>query len=81
MSDKSLGIPKSEIHKLNLSLADPNSIKIEVVDTLNNTSEVYNSIRTAAKGLGIGTASIRHYFTRNQKKPYKNRYIFRKVKL
>jgi len=33
----------------------------------------------AAKALGIGKASVIHYFSNNQKKPYKGRYIFSKV--
>lgn len=79
MSDKSSGRSKSKEHKLKLSLADPNSIKILVTDLLTNIVTEHSSMSAAAKALGIGKASVIHYFSNNQKKPYKNRYVFSKI--
>lgn len=80
MSEKSLGVSKSEAHRLKLSLADPKSEAIIVTDLTTNTTTGYNSMSAAAKALGIGKASVINYFRNNQQKPYKGRYIFNKVK-
>jgi hypothetical protein len=56
----------------------PNSIKIEVLDLETNTKTIYNSIGAAAKALNIKQQTISKYFTKNQKKPYKKRYVFTK---
>jgi NUMOD1 domain-containing protein len=74
-----LGTLKSEQHKLNLSLADPNIVSIEVSDLTNNEITIYHSMRAAGKALGIGVSSINNYIQRNQQKPYKGRYTFRKL--
>ena len=79
MSEKSLGVSKSEEHKLKLSLADPNSEAIIVTDLKANTVTGYNSMSAAARALGIGKASIINHFRNNQQKPYKGRYTFSEV--
>ena len=79
MSTNTLGLSKSEEHKLKLSLADPKSVVVLVTDLTTNISTEYNSMSAAAKALGIGKASVIHYFSNNQKKPYKGRYLFSKV--
>ena len=76
MSEKSLGRVKTEQHKLNLALADPNSIPVTVTDVIENKTTIYSTMGIAARDLGISISSISNYFTRNQKKPYKKRYIF-----
>jgi len=54
----------------------PNSLKIEVTDLEKDTSTIYNSMREAAKALNIHVSIISRYFSNNQKKPYKKRYVF-----
>ncbi len=54
----------------------PNSLKIEVTDIYLNSSALYNSMNEAARALNIPHCRITQYFTNNQKKPYKGRYIF-----
>jgi NUMOD1 domain len=53
--------------------------KIEVFDKETNLTTFYDSISAAAKGLNIPYSSISDYFARNQQKPYKGRYIFKKL--
>jgi len=57
----------------------PTSIKIEVTDITNNTINSYDSIREVAKALNIHHTSIVKYFSRNQIKPLKGQYIFKKI--
>jgi len=65
--------------KLKISEAMPTSIKIEVTDITKNTITFYDSISEAARALGINKAIIVMYFARNQQKPYKGIFIFKKV--
>jgi group I intron endonuclease len=53
--------------------------KIEVFDQKTNLTTTFDSISEAAKALSISSSSIRSYFCKNQQKPYKDRYIFKKV--
>jgi group I intron endonuclease len=62
----------------NLTLGRRKMIKISVLDLETNISTVYNSIGAAAKALNIPQAIISQFFIKNQKKPYKKRYVFRK---
>ncbi len=55
------------------------SQKIEVIDISHNITTKYDSISAAALALGIKQTRISMYFINNQKKPYKGRYIFKKV--
>lgn len=81
--------PYKGIYKLesNLSVSNydsnylnhPASKKIEIIDLQLNTVTKYNSIRAAARALEIGYVSIATYLKRNQKSPYKNRYVFKNV--
>jgi hypothetical protein len=77
MRVKSQGRSKTVEHKLNLSLADPKIISVEVTDLINDNVTVYHSIRAAAKDLDISVSSIHKFIIRNQKKPYKSRYVFK----
>jgi group I intron endonuclease len=52
---------------------------IEVFDLQENTKTSYNSMNEAARALNIRCESIKKYFARNQKKPYKGRYTFKKL--
>jgi len=57
----------------------PNSQQIEVTDIQNNTTTSYGSMGEAARALNFPNFSIiRNYIFRNQKKPYKGRYSFKK---
>jgi len=71
------GILKSEETKakISASISAYHSKKIEVLDLETNISTTYDSIRAAARALNCHESSIRQYFSRNQIKPYKKRYI------
>ncbi len=55
------------------------SQQIEVIDIKNNITTKYDSISAAALALDIKQSRISMYFKRNQNKPYKLRYIFKKL--
>ena len=57
----------------------PHSQKIEVIDQETNERTYHDSINAAARALDIKQPIIVKYFSRNQQKPYKGRYIFKKV--
>jgi group I intron endonuclease len=52
---------------------------ITVIDLEKNIEIVYNSLSEAATALCIRRSAISLYLKNNQKKPYKNRYIFIKI--
>jgi len=52
---------------------------IIVIDLEKNTEIIYNSLSEAATVLCIRRSAISLYLKNNQKKPYKNRYIFKKI--
>ena len=52
---------------------------IEVTDIKNNTTTTYDSMRDAARALNIKLSRISMYFSRDQQKPYKGIYTFKKV--
>jgi group I intron endonuclease len=54
---------------------------IEVTDIKNNTTTSYDSISEASKALKIHPTVISKYFSRNQNKPYKGKYTFKKKKV
>lgn len=60
-----------------LSAAQPNGIKVEVVDLETNTSTVYDAIKAAARALSIDRRYIEHYIYLNQDKPVLGRYTFK----
>ncbi len=60
------------------SKSHPNSIKLEVTDLEKNISTIFNSIGEAARALKIAQPVISGYLIRNQKKPYRGRFIFTK---
>ena len=56
------------------------SQQIEVTDIKNNTTTCYNSMGEAARTLNLPShKTISDYIFRNQKKPYKARYTFKKL--
>ena len=79
-----LGCFHNEETKARLSKAaigNTNSIrhKIQVLDLETGTKNTYVSISEAARALGICQSTISMYFTRNDPKPCKGRYIFNKI--
>ncbi len=54
------------------------SQSILVIDLEKNTETIYNSFSEAAIALDIRRTAITIYFSRNQKKPFKDRYIFKR---
>jgi hypothetical protein len=71
MSEAHKGKPKPEGSGL-----PPQQIQVLDLDTNETTS--YSSIHAAARALNIKQSIISRYFTNNQQKPYKERYIFMK---
>ena len=70
----------SMLFKLKSTLNTPkNRNKIEVLDVENNTTTVYDSMGEAAKNLKISQSGISQHLSRNKVKPYKSRYIFKKI--
>jgi len=57
----------------------PNSVQIEVHDLELKTITCYTSIHATSRALGIKHNTISNFFNRNQKSPYKGRYMFKKV--
>ena len=55
------------------------SQKISVLDILTNQNTIFDSIGAAAEAIGIKQSRISMYFINNQNKPYKGRYIFKKI--
>jgi group I intron endonuclease len=55
------------------------SQQIEVFDFQEKTTTSYNSISEAARTLNINNAIIVKYFANNQQRPYKGRYMFKKI--
>jgi hypothetical protein len=54
-------------------------MRVIVTDLHTNISTTYDSIGLAARALGINDTVISRYFSRNQIKPYKKRYTFKKL--
>jgi hypothetical protein len=55
------------------------SKRVEVLDIDTSKRTIYNTISAAAEALNINQAAISMYFVRNQKRPFRGRYIFTKV--
>ena len=55
------------------------SQQIEVTDIKNNITTSYDSFSEAARALNIKQSTITNYILRNQQKPYKGIYSFKKV--
>jgi hypothetical protein len=60
-------------------LNHPNSIKIEVTDLKLKTVTRFTSIFSCARVLGIRGTTISNFLLRNQTKPFKGRFIFKKI--
>jgi hypothetical protein len=73
----SLGFKQSEEWKVQNILGQPTRMKVIVTDLETNISTSYDSIGLASRALGINDTVISRYFSRNQKKPYKNKYTFK----
>jgi group I intron endonuclease len=53
--------------------------RIEVFDNQSNQTNIYDSLGEAGRALNISKAIIASYLKRNQQKPYKGQYIFKRV--
>jgi group I intron endonuclease len=53
--------------------------RIEVFDNKKNQTNIYDSMSEAGRALNISKAIISSYLKRNQQKPYKGQYIFKRV--
>jgi group I intron endonuclease len=86
MSEAKLGISLSEDTRRRMSEAKKGmaktegsgspSVSIEVLDLETGIKTIYPSISEAARALGIPKMRISEYLSRNQQKPYKNKYRF-----
>ena len=79
ISDAKKGRNLSDETRKKISDAQPTSQQIEVTDLQEKTTTTYNSIREAARALNINKSVIDTYFIRNQQKPYKGQYTFKKL--
>jgi group I intron endonuclease len=70
ISDAMVGNTNSKNH--------PNSQQIQVFDEKTNQTTTYNSISAAASALNVKHSTIVNYFARNQSKPFKGQYTFKK---
>jgi hypothetical protein len=52
---------------------------IEVTDLEKDTKTIYSSMWKAAAALNIRIQAISNYINRNQKKPFRGRYVFTKI--
>lgn len=55
------------------------SERVLVLDLQTNVSTEYDSINSAARALNTKPSRFTMYFNRNQNKPFKGRYIFKKL--
>jgi hypothetical protein len=76
IAGSSKGLVVSEEWKQKNAKNQPRAIKLTVTDLITNSTTIYDSMGQAAKAIGIHESNIHKYFSRNQIKPYKNRYIF-----
>jgi len=60
-----------------MSLAQSNSIQVEVTDLETNSTTTYHAIKAAAKALGIDKRYILHYIYLSQENPVLGRYTFK----
>ena len=60
-------------------LNHPASVEIEVMDLHLKTVTKYSSISAAGRALDLKSSSIGIYLRRNQKSPFKGRYVFKKI--
>lgn len=70
---------KAKISAFQATHTQSKSVKIQVTDIKTNISTTYHSMNAAARALNILQSIITRYISRNQKKPYKGRYVFRKI--
>src|SRR5690606_36641858 len=69
----------TEEHKKNISAAQPNSQQLSVLDLETGVETVYHSIGEAARSLGLLLDSMRANLISRQSKPYKARYVLKRV--
>ena len=65
--------------KLNTGLNHPNRIIVSVTDNLTGKETIYDSITKAETAIGLLRGQISQYFSKEQKKPLRKRYILKKI--
>ena len=55
------------------------SVPVEVLDQETGVKAIYSSMSEVGEALGVPTGSIRMYFSINTQKPYKGRYLLKKL--
>ncbi len=78
MSEAHKGKTQSKETKGKISLSRTDNIKVEVTDLETKITTTFHSMGAATSALNIPKSIITKYFARNQQKPYKGRYVFRK---
>lgn len=61
--------------------AESPSVPIEVLNQETGLKAIYSSMSELGKALGVPAGSIRMYFSRNNQKPYKGKYILTKISI
>ena len=79
MADANKGENNPNFGKPKAEGAGKPSQPIEVFDNNTNETTSYDSISAAARALNIESSRISEFFSRNQKKPYKGIYMFKKI--
>lgn len=65
--------------RLKMSISHPNNITVEVTDIETNISTTYHSTNAAARALNIPQSRISMYLINNQIKPFRGRYVLKKL--
>jgi hypothetical protein len=76
-----LGTIRTEEAKLKAGLSNPNRVIVSVTDILTNKETIYDSITKAELDIGAARGQVSRYFSNNQEKPFKKRYILKKITL
>lgn len=70
-----IGYKHKEDTKAKIKKYQPNRIMILVTDIITKVETTYDSLAQASRALNSTAGNITRYFTRDQKTPYKKRYI------
>ena len=80
MSLAKKGRPKTEETKAKMSASQIDSmVSIEVFDLETQIKTIYPSMSAVAKALNVPYGSIRNYFSKKRLKPFKGRYVLKKL--
>lgn len=74
------GTTRSEQDKLKMSLSQSSKIGLEVTDLQTNIVSLYATMREAAKAIDCRSSALSNYFSQSQVKPFRGRYLLRKIR-